>query len=114
MTYENKKVNMIINVMMTILMNRGGTDIDLHLNKNDNQFKIHIIERNCGEDKQFMTNLDTNLNIQRQHEVEEYYWKLCGDNTTDDVFMIIGVMIDKAEIFMENEDLHIKLYRNIE
>jgi hypothetical protein len=52
------------------------------------------------------------LSIQRQHELEEYYWQLAGESDCDDELTLIGAMIDEATLELVDGNLHITLIRN--
>ena len=38
------------------------------------------------------------LNIQRQSEVEEFYWELMGDDLHGDELFLVGSMVDRATV----------------
>ena len=60
-----------------------------------------------------INNLSEFLNIQRQYEIEEYYWGLMGETSDEDELFLVGSMIDSATLEIKNDNLYIKLIRKI-
>ena len=96
---------------MTYLHKLGCSDIHVNMCTEENStiFLLWGETPNLTEENfQILVNA---LNIQRQHEIEEYYWNLLGEYETDNQLSIIGMMIDKAEVTFNNNILNIKLVR---
>lgn len=51
------------------------------------------------------------LNDGRQPELEEYYFDLLGDDTSEPNYYLIGAMLDKAQVNYENQQLTIQVWR---
>ena len=56
--------------------------------------------------------LKDSLCVPRQHEIEEYYWNLIGENETGSQISLVGMMIDKCNISFEKNILRLEIYRN--
>lgn len=51
--------------------------------------------------------LNKYLHIPRQHEVEQYYWNISGEEEIDSELSLAGMMVDTAEITYDGEELRI-------
>lgn len=72
---------------------------------------ITIIDYNSAYPDDEISSLNDVLNIQRQCEVEEFYWELMGDDSHEDELFLVGSMVDKATVNKIDKDLHIVMYR---
>lgn len=111
MQHEVKKITMIINEITTILMIDGANDLQVNTKRNEQAVVIDIIQRDCQYDQSFIEEMSHELNVQRQHEVEGYYWQLVGDNECDKELCLVGAMIDQAQVTLVGSELHIQLIR---
>ena len=111
MKFKFEKNLKIINEMMTYLHKLGCNDIHVNIctEENSTVFLLWGETSNLTEEKFHI--LVNALNIQRQHEIEEYYWNLLGEYETDNQLSIIGMMVDKSEVTLNNNILNIKLIR---
>lgn len=113
MLHEQKKIALIADELMTVFMANGAKDIDVSIKCREEESIIHIYYRNCPFDADQVDDIRHHLKMQRQAEVEGYYWQLIGDNEAYDELYIVGAMLDEAIVEMEGGDLHVKLTRAI-
>ena len=92
-------------------MRNGSTDINVHIKRNSELSTITIIDHNSTYPNDEIPSLNDVLNIQRQCEIEEFYWELMGDDSHEDELFLVGSMVDKATVDKINDDLHIVMYR---
>ena len=85
MQNEVKKITRLVDEVTSLLMRSGSNDE--------------------------ISSLNDVLNIQRQCEVEEFYWELMGDDSHEDELFLVGSMVDKATVNKIDKDLHIVMYR---
>jgi hypothetical protein len=111
MQHEEKKVTLIINELLTILLLNGAEDIDVNIKRKGDTSEITLIHHQCQYDESFIEKMKYNLNTQRQSEVEGYYWQLVGEDDSSNQLHLVGAMIDTAEVEMKQNDLHIFLVR---
>lgn len=111
MQHELKKVTLIMNELMNLMLRNGAEDIDINLKHHGKHSEITLIHRNCQYSEDFVENLRYDLNTQRQNEVEGYYWQLVGDDEPSEELHLVGAMIDEAAVEMQGNDLHIHIVR---
>jgi hypothetical protein len=100
----------ILSELSAFFMSRGARQLQMELKDEEDMVCIHIsgsIEEIWKEDVDELTN---QLNVQRQHEVESYYWQLSGEDEFED-FVAVGMMVDKAEIVYKDGRLEINVTR---
>ncbi len=55
--------------------------------------------------------LNRHLNVPRQHEVEQYYWNISGEEQIDSELSLAGMMTDQADITYDGHELRITCVR---
>ena len=112
MQHEVKKVTLIINELISMMLLNGAEEIDVNIKRKASVSEITLIHRNSQYPEQFIEKMRYNLNTQRQCEVEGYYWQLVGDDETSEELHLVGAMIDTANVEMRQNDLHITIVRD--
>lgn len=111
MKFKFEKNLKIINELMTYLHKLGCNDIHVNMCTKENSTIFLLWGETPNFSEENLNILVNALNIQRQHEIEEYYWNLLGEYETDNQLSIIGMMVDKSEVTLNNNILNIKLIR---
>ncbi|WP_300382167.1 hypothetical protein [Clostridium sp.] len=111
MKFKFEKNLKIINELMTYLHKLGSNDIHVNMCIEEDSTIFILWGKTPDLNEENLNILVNALNIQRQHEIEEYYWNLLGEYETDNQLSIIGMMIDKAEVTFNDNILNIKLQR---
>lgn len=112
MQHEIKKITRIIDEMLTVFMLSEAEEIDVKIKRGKLKTSIYFTNYNCTFDEAYIEQLKNNLNVQRQCEVEGYYWQLTGENDIDEELFLVGAMIDQAVIVKKDGNLYIELVRN--
>ncbi len=111
MQNEVKKITKLVDEVTSLLMRSGSNDISVYIKRNSELSTITIIDYNSTYPDDEIASLYDVLNIQRQYEVEEFYWELMGDDSHEDELFLVGSMVDKATVNKIDKDLHIVMYR---
>lgn len=100
----------ILSELAAFFMSRGARELKMELKDEEDKVCMCIsgsIEDTLQED---VDELASQLKVQRQHEVESYYWQLSGEDEFED-FMAVGMMVDKAEVEYRDGRLEINITR---
>jgi len=108
---EVKKITRLVDEVTSLLMRSGSNDINVRIKRDSELSTITIIDYNSAYPDDEISSLNDVLNIQRQCEVEEFYWELMGDDSHEDELFLVGSMVDKATVNKIDKDLHIVMYR---
>lgn len=111
MQHEVKKVTLIVNELLTLLLLNGAEDVDVKVNRLEDRTEITLFQPKSKYDDEFIHRLRHNLNTQRQYEVEGYYWQLVGETDSSDELHLVGAMVDEAIIENNDGDLSIHITR---
>ncbi len=111
MKHEIKKICKIIDEMTTLLLRDDTNTVDFKIKKMDDRTVISIVDYDTNYSEKEVNDLIECFNVQRQREVEEYYWQLVGECDNDSELTIIGVMIDSASIEVRDNNMYIELVR---
>lgn len=112
MQHEVKRITRIVDDTLTLFMVNNAEEMDVKIKKDIDKTMISFIYFNCNLSDVYIEKLRKNLNIQRQHEIEEYCWRLTGENETNEDLYLAGAMVDQADVFTKDGNLHINLIRN--
>ncbi len=113
MNNEIKKITRLVDEVTSVLMKKGSSEIDVKIKRDENSSIITIIDYNTLYSDEDIEDLDDVLNIQRQCEVEGFYWELMGDDINGDELFLVGSMIDDATVKKVDNNLHIIMNRVI-
>jgi len=111
MKNEQKKITLIVNELLTLLLHHGASDINIQITKKDHYISVNFIQKDCDFDTDLVDKLKFELKAQRQNEVEGYYWQLVGKASRGDELHLVGAMIDESTITLEDNVLTIYLKR---
>ncbi len=111
MKHEIKKICKIVDEMTTLLLQEDTDAVEFKINKLSDRIVISIVDHNTKYTQTEVDELLACLNVQRQKEVEEYYWQLVGESDDDSEWIIIAAMIDSAKIELKGNDMHMELVR---
>jgi thymidylate synthase len=108
----NQKTIKIVTELLNYCYHHGSDDLHIDINKENKKVIIFIKAHISFISTENLEFLKKSLNVQRLHEMEEYYWNLTGDNDTDTELSLVGMMIDEAHInYVDGEYLEITLTR---
>lgn len=115
MTHEEKKTAKIVEELTMFFFALGACRITSKIEKEDQQVKI-LFEADYDPvfaDK--LEHLDQYLNGQKNDGMEDIYWELAGSGDPGETsqLLLIGMMIDKAEITIEKEYVRLELYKDL-
>ncbi len=112
MKHKLEKSIRIIDEILGFCCKYGSHDVDINYNATDEKKTIiTFTAKNVDVPKDSLLSLDETLNMTRQHEVEECYWLLGGDDSYGDELELIGCMVDKARICYSNKTLTLTMIR---
>lgn len=116
MKESERKILKIIDTMYSYCVFIGGTNITVHTisDEKDTDFKIEV-ETDFEQKylKKYINKLDKILNGQKDPTMEATYWQLIGNQEfqDDNDLYIVGNMIDKADIKIDEKHLSIVLVK---
>ncbi|MCH4886099.1 hypothetical protein EZV73_00900 [Acidaminobacter sp. JC074] len=111
MRHEIKKICKIVDELTTLLLRDDTDEVDFKIKRSGKQTKIFITDYNTRYTQEAIEDLRMCFNVQRQHEVEEYYWQLVGECDCDSELTVIGAMIDSATVEIKDGNMYIVLTR---
>lgn len=111
MRHEVKKISRIVDELTTMLLKDDTNEVDFKIKMDPTQTVISIVDYHSRCDEKMIERLRDALSIERQHEMEEYYWQLAGESDCDDELTLVGAMIDEAKVEMIDGNLTMELIR---
>ena len=113
MIHEEKKVAKIIEELTMFFFTVGADTIESKIKREDHTDIIWISANYNPEYKDELYYLDEYLNKEKNDGLEDIYWELVGsgDPGESSQLLLIGMMIDKAEINIKDDRVDIKLYK---
>lgn len=114
MTHEEKKTAKIAEELTMFFFAQEATYIDTRIERGDRQVTIRVEADFNPAYADRISHLDTYLNGQKNDGVGDIYWELAGSGSPGETsqLLLIGMMIDHAEIEIEGSRAKLTLYRN--
>lgn len=111
MKHEIKKVSKIVDELIEFCFSHSTEKVAVTLENKKDKFEIiaHCDNIDCNDEK--IERLRELLSVQRQNEIEEYYWQLAGEDEHNGEFCLVGMMVDEAAVDYKCPALTIKLIR---
>lgn len=109
--HENLKVQKIAGEIFLFCHRLKANHINIDLKNFEDKYELCA---KCDYDSSCIDQLEVlrrYLSVERQEEIEGYYWELTGNYTDDTALSIVGMMTDNAEISYNDEEVTIKLTR---
>ena len=113
MVHEEKKVAKIIEELTMFFFTVGSDEIETRIKRDENSDFIWISANYNPEYRDELDYLDEFLNKEKNDGLEDIYWELVGsgDPGESSQLLLIGMMIDKAEINIDDTKVELKLYK---
>ena len=113
MIHEEKKVAKIIEELTMFFFTVGADEIETKIQRNDHTDIIWISANYNSEYKDELSYLEEYLNKEKNDGLEDIYWELAGSGDPGETsqLLLIGMMIDKAEIKITDTKVELKMYK---
>ena len=113
MHHEQEKAGKIVAELSMYFMALGATRVDSSIVLEDRHGRIAFEANYPPEQEEKLQELKC-LNQQRNNGIEEIYWELAGVGSHGDSsqLLLVGTMIDRAEISVENGIARLALYKD--
>lgn len=113
MIHEEKKAAKIVEELTMYFFALGGDRIRSGIDK-DGKKTVITFQANYHPDyADKLHHLDEFLNCPKNDGIEDVYWELAGSGDPGETsqLLLIGMMIDEAEIRIEEDQVYLKLYK---
>lgn len=115
MIHEEKKIGKIVEELTMYFFSIGADNVYSHIEKQGQQVIISFEGNYAPEYAENVQCLHKYLDEPKNEGMEDIYWELAGsgDPGEGSQLLLIGVMIDKAEILIEDNYVQLKLYKEL-
>ena len=115
MIHEEKKVAKIIEELTMFFFTIGADDIKTGIHKKDKQV---VIDFKANYDPAFadrVERLDQYLNGEKSEGMEDIYWELAGSGDPGETsqLILVGVMVDRADVSVSESEVELRLYKEL-
>ena len=116
MTHGEKKIAKIIEELTMYFFAVGAHRIQSGIEVHENHAVITLRANYNEEYRDKIEKMDEYLNESKNEGIEDFYWELAGsgDPGESSQLLLIGMMIDKAEISITEEEVSLVLYKDLE
>ena len=115
MTHEEKKIGKIAEELNMYFFGMGADDIKTQIRRNGSKVEI-LLESNYKQEYAYdMHRLKEYLNEPKNEALEDIYWDLAGagDPGETSQLLLVGMMLDKAEVEITDEKVKLHLYKEL-
>lgn len=111
MNTEITKVQKIIDEIFIYMHKIGGKNIKIMFEEKPDSYIINIKSNFDEKNLKKITRLSKCLCIERQEEMEAYYWELAGNTSYDTELSLVGMMTDDVSIIYSDDVIEIEMLR---
>lgn len=110
MNHEHSTAKRILQELIGYFLEHSMEDLKMKLTVNDKGTWMEI-EGRAAERPADLESLTALLQVERQHEIDDYQECLMGMHREEEDYQLVGMSVDSAEVTYQDETLKIKVYR---
>ena len=116
MTHGEKKIAKIIEELTMYFFTMGSDRICSGIERDGNNVKITFSSNYDTVNQDRIHNLEKYLNEPKNEGMEDFYWELAGsgDPGESSQLLLVGMMIDQAEITIGESEVSLVLYKELD
>jgi len=116
MSPDEKKLANIIEELTRFFFSIGAKDICTKVHVDDHYAEIEITSDYQREYSDRLDSLEKYFNEPKNEALEDFYWELTGtgDPGESSQLLMVGMMIDRADVEIGEDQVRVKLYKKIE
>ena len=116
MMHNEKKLANIVEELTMFFFAIGATDVRSLVQIKDCRGKIEFEADYKKEFEEKLGSLEKYLNEPKNEGLEDFYWELAGSGDPGETsqLLLVGMMIDKAEIKIDENRVKIILYKELD
>ena len=108
---SKKKTIKIISELIGFCYDSGIKDINVDIKREKKEVTITIIGKTKKDIGEKVDGLRRMLNTPLEPQMEEYYFELVGETGHAEELSLVGMIIDKAEVYYTKDRLEIRVYK---
>ena len=115
MIHEEKKVAKIIEELTMFFFAIGADQIQSGIKKEEKHVVIDFCSNFDLEYSDKLERMHQYLNEEKNEGMEDIYWELAGSGDPGETsqLLLVGMMIEKAEVHVEGNVVKMKLYKEL-
>ena len=115
MVHEEKKVGKIIEELTMFFFAIGADKIQTGIEKSDKQVIIEFKANYNPAYADRVERLSQFLNEEKNEGMEDIYWELAGSGDPGETsqLLLVGMMIDKADVCVRETEVELRLYKEM-
>ena len=114
MKHEKMRLVKMLDEILFFSLMHDSTEVDINIKIDKEKYIIEFEDNSKGISKKTIEKMIELTNVEKQPEMEEYYWELTGQQEYDSEFTLVGLMSDKVDINYDPEKgMSLTLYRNL-
>lgn len=111
MSLNLEKVLRIVNDLVGFCYAEGGEEFQIFIKHDKSVSSLTISSPIANLSPQIVEELAHELDLPRQHEIEQNYWELSGEAELSGELTLVGMMIDEAKVGYRDGVLYIHAIR---
>lgn len=115
MVHEEKKVGKIIEELTMFFFAIGADKIQTGIEKSDKQVIIEFKANFNPAYADRVERLNQFLNEEKNEGMEDIYWELAGSGDPGETsqLLLVGMMIEKADVCVRETEVELRLYKEM-
>ncbi|MCM1188622.1 MAG: hypothetical protein NC541_04950 [bacterium] len=116
MMHNEKKLSNIVEELTMFFFTIGATDVRSSIKIRENTGTVEFDADYNRKHEERLLSLEKYLKMPKNEAVGDFYWELAGTGDPGETsqLLVVGSMVDDAEIRIEDGRVHIKLYKELD
>lgn len=112
MKHDKLKISRMVEELINYLFSIGAEEISIEIKEDDKNYMISAKCKKLMLSDEELKRIKKIFKIEKNEEMEEYYWCLAGESDVDTELSLLSMMVDESSISYKEGILSIALYRN--
>ena len=111
MKHERKKISKIVDEVLTYFLHHYNSRAEIAVIPEPHQYTMRFRFEGVDMDDEHFDALYKRLIVERQPELEDYYWQLAGEIEDNNELMLIAMMCDTIEMQRDGNAITLEAVR---
>ena len=113
MKHEAKKIAKIVDEILTFFLFNYNARSEIRVEPAPHEYRITFTFCDVDMTDEELTALRDRLSVERQPELEEYYWQLTGETDDSNEMSVVAMMCDSVHMTRDGTTVTISVVRNV-
>lgn len=113
MKHEAKKIAKIVDEILTYFLFNYNARSEIRVDPVPGEYRITVTCTGVDMSDEEFAALSKRMAVERQPELEDYYWQLTGETDDSNEMSLVGMMCDSIDIARDGSTITLTMVRKV-